>query len=146
MDPYRRLAAAVMLKAIEDYQFYHSDLARKYRRDRAKVLIQHGTQAAPHEWAKRGWDIRKAIFVKLTWLHENPDPYEFLTTDTPYHAILGIDLEEFTEHIDDPEWVEETVKKIRHIRRFWTNHWDGRKTTNKGGYHPASQANLKQNR
>jgi len=118
VDPYRRLAAAVMTRAIKDYALWHSEEGKAFRRALRAVERRDDGEVAAREWQKFGYNTAKRSFIVLAQLHQFSEPGRFLRTDTPYHRILDLDPELFEEWLAKPEWVERAASVARNAGRI----------------------------
>ena len=94
MDPYKRLAAAVILKAIEDVAVYHSEEGVRCRKA-LKEMAGKTTEARYLIYLKYGFNRKSMGFRTLRDVCLSGDPLVFLKTETPFHVALGLDPEQF---------------------------------------------------
>lgn len=93
VEGYRRLAAAVLNKAVKDYVIYHMEGAERVR------AAYRALQRDPRRYASV--ELRKGGLAGFGESHarqilEIPrDPGDFLFNDSPFHAMLDIDPERF---------------------------------------------------
>lgn len=91
-DGYKRLAAAVLTKAVKDYVLYHMEGAEAVRAAYKALMRDSDRPSAV---------LRKRGLAGFTESHakqilEIPsDPGEFLFNDSPFHTLAGVDPERF---------------------------------------------------
>lgn len=130
-DPVKRLAAAVINKAIEDYVTWHSPEAQKMRRDYAIIKRSERTGGIKQgEWRRLGWNMRKSGMPDLRRIALGDDPFGFLTSDSFYHVMAGVDPEEMRDRLKTPGWAESAARFIREESRR-SHHWNGEKMTHR---------------
>jgi|TARA_R110002051_G_scaffold87307_2_gene153501 hypothetical protein len=101
-DGWKRLAQAVVLKAIKDHSIYHAPASYEVRA--AWECINRGPngKATRGEMQKNGLakhlpsHIKKIISIR-------EDPADFLQSDSEWHIYAEIDPEKFTS-LDSPKW------------------------------------------
>jgi len=98
LDPYKRLACAVIASAVRDYAIYHSDQAKKIRDEYRSLIRRNRLRDKPLNIERllstRGIHGSKRAHVEAV-MGIQRDPGEFLFNDSPWHTLAGVDPERF---------------------------------------------------
>lgn len=97
-DGHKRLAAAVMLRAVQDFVIWRSPIAVRYRA--ASIAGDRPTMTT----------LSKKLGQNVACV-SGPDPALWLCVDTEFHALLEIEAESMHRVLSRPERLIELLSK-----------------------------------
>lgn len=105
-DPLKRLAAAVIVRALQDWVVWQTPEAVEFRElYRRKLKVAHGMTAAVaaelrNKQARREKLRRQLGMFGLSAAQASPET--FLRSESVFHAILGLDMEMIEDMMNNP--------------------------------------------
>ena len=100
---YERLAADTLLTALAHYFAYHSKEGEQLRSAMAQAQRNRWGRVAPKEWQRLGVAELRRRRPMLVEIVSQPDPVEFLVSDSVYHAVCDVEPETLRALLSDPK-------------------------------------------